>query len=369
MEDIDKNRDQLRLQFIEEIRNDEKFEHFFKDYTPSSVNSFVSLYALKKAMWTIYGPTFKNELEKMETRWVNAAVKRLAEIQQVKLFLFQCRYRAGIIEEPVKEVRTIFDFIYWGQNVLNAGFLEPVTEYDVELYCKYMKENDGNHQPMGFLEDWQDFDAIREAYNNEEETDRIVPEWYQFYFEHTGHGTELTLPDHKVEKDIFYFKKGNQERIRLLQEEEKKAVAENPALAPEKGRYFNEFTDNLLVNFMNLFEDKPNREMHEVYLAWTQFTEKEERLRDDLDILMYADENIPTEENENWQEALLIAAARYSSKKIEESLPAAFELYKMKLALGITFPEKEGSRSQADVYNNLALLGRKMMGEPEDFDY
>src|SRR5665647_3271979 len=96
---------------------------------------------------------------------------------------------------------------------------------------------------------------------------------------------------------------------------------------------------------MNLFEDKPNREMHEVYLAWTQFTEKEERLRDDLDILMYADENIPIEENENWQEALLIAAARYSSKKIEESLSAAFELYKMKLALGITFPEKEGSLS------------------------
>jgi len=104
-------------------------------------------------------------------------------------------------------------------------------------------------------------------------------------------------------------------------------------------------------------------------LAWTQFTEKEEMLRDDLDILMYADENIPIEENENWLEAIQIAAARFRSKKIEENLPAAFEQYKMKLAIGITFPEKEDSRSQTDFYNNMVLLGRKLMGEPEDFDY
>jgi hypothetical protein len=85
--------------------------------------------------------------------------------------------------------------------------------------------------------------------------------------------------------------------------------------------------------------------------------------------LFYAEENVPVEANENWQEAVPLAAAHYRSKKIAESIYAAFDEYKMNLGLGISFPEKEDSRIQSDFYNNLVLLGRKLNGEKEDFDY
>ena len=358
MTDNDKTRDELRDQYIQEIKSHQYFDRFFAGYRPSTVESFVKLYALKKAMWTIYGPTFKSELDKLETLWVNSAMERIAEIQQVKLFLFQCRYRAGGVEEPVEGVSTIFDFWYWKDNVLNASFLEPVTEDDVDLYCEYMRSNDYNHRPLGFLEGWQDFDPIREAYNSPEETDRQVPEWYQFYFGRTGHGIELTLPDIKKEEDIFYFQKGNNERIRLLQEEEKKAIAENRKSPPEEGKLFDEYGPNGLSLFMSVFEDKENREMHKIYVAWCDFTEKEDMLREDLDVLLYAEENIPVEDNEDWKEAVHIAAARYRTQKIADNLPAAYEQYKMNLTLGISFPENEAAKKEADFYNDLLELGK-----------
>ncbi|HEY9363887.1 MAG TPA: hypothetical protein VIQ00_11530 [Chitinophagaceae bacterium] len=369
MTDPDKTKEELKVQFINEIKNHKHFKEFFKDYTPSSVESFIKLYALKKATWTIYGPTFKKQMEDMETQWVNMAMERMAEIQQVKLFLFQCRYRAGLVEERVEGVRTIFDFFYWKDNVLNASFLEPVTEQDITLYCQYMRSDDNNHEPLGFLEGWQDFESIREAYNGSEDTDRDVPAWYEFYFNHTGHGVELMLPDIKKEKDTFYFLKGNQERIRLAQEAKKIAIAENKEPPPEEGKYFVEHAPEGLSLFMDVFEDRKNREMHKIYEDWGAFNEKEDMLRDDLDVLLHAGENVPVEENEDWLQAIRIAAARYRTQKIADYLPAAYEQYKMNLTLGISFPEHEASRKESDFYNDLVLLGRKLMGEKEDFEY
>ena len=364
------HREELIEKFISEIKANQHYTTFFSEYLPSSVNSFVKLYAHKKAAWTISGKTFKTEMERMELMWENEAMKRLEEIQQVKLFLYQCNYRAGAVEETTGAVHTIFDFFYWKDNVLNATFLEPVTMEDIELYTDYLMSDEVNHCPFVFIESWQDFEDIRLAYTDPEETDRTVPEWYLYYFSRTGHGIELSLPDIKREKDVFYFQQGNKERARLLREAEEKALQEKPELAAEKkGVFFNHFDEGNLERFMSLFEDRENRDMHKVWEAWTAFNEREEMLRDDLDILMYANEHVPVPGSTSWIEATRIAAARYRSVKISESLPAAYDQYKMNLDLGITFPEAEKSRANADFYNDLVLLGRKLAGEPENFDY
>jgi hypothetical protein len=370
MEYKESNREELIEKFISEIKSHNQFTTFFKGYLPSSVDSFVKLYAQKKAGWTISGKGFRNEMERMEMMWENEAMHRLEEIQQVKLFLYQCNYRAGAIDEPSADVRTIFDFMYWKDNVLNASFLEPVTPDDIELYRNYLMSDEVNHQPFGFIESWQDFEPIRLAYTSPEETDRNVPDWYQYYFERTGHGIELSLPDIKKEKDVAYFQRGNNERIRLLQEASQKEQEANPQLAAEsKGVYFSELDGDNHARFMSLFENKENRELQKVWDAWTSFIEREDELRDDLDILLYATEEVPVPSDKSWIDATRIAASCYRSVKIGESLPAAYEQYKMNLDLGITFPEKENSRATAAFYNDLVLLGRKLNGEPENFDY
>jgi hypothetical protein len=394
MTEQDKTREELRAQFIIEIKNNGHFKEFFKSYRPSSVERFIKGYALKKAMWTIHGPFFKKEMERMETQWVNLAMERIAEIQQVKLFLFQCRYRAGEIQERVEGVRTIFDFLYWKNNVLNASFLEPVTEDDISMYCRYMNEYDGNHNALDLFEDWQDFKQIRAGYNSTKDTDEedmdeddmdeddideddkdeafikiYVPAWYLYYFTYTGHGMELSLPDTKGEKDLFYFRKGNEERVRQAKEAEIAAIAKMEAKPKEEGEMYDEYGPEGISLFMSVFEDKHNRDMQKIYEAWGTFNETEDRLRDDLDVLQHAKEKVPIEAHEDWEYAIQLAAARYRTKKIQEMLPAAYEQYKMNLSLGISFPEHEQGSKDADFYNDMLLLGRKMMGEPEDFEY
>ncbi len=369
MESKEVNKEELIEKFISEIRAHNSFTAFFSKYSPTSVNSFINVYAHRKAIWTTSGQVFKTEMERMEMLWENEAMKRLEEIQHVKLFLYQCNYRAGGVECPTEDVRTIFDFIYWKDNVLNARFLEPVTPQDIELYTGYLASADVNHTPLVFIEDWQDFDEIKFAYTNPEESERTVPEWYMYYFNRNGHGRELALPDGKGEKDIFYFQQGNKERVRQIQEAEQKELENNPELAARKLPFFNEYANDNLDGFMQVFEDKENREMLKTWNEWTAFNEREDMMRDDLDILMYAQEQLSLPECSSWIEATQIAATRLRSYKITESLPAAYAQYKMNLDLGIIFPEKENSRKNADFYNEYVLLGRKVLGEPEDFNY
>ena len=369
MESKELNKEELIEKFIADIKSHRNFESFFSKYLPSSVNSFIKIYAHRKAIWTISGHGFKTEMERMEMLWENEAIKRLEEIQHVKLFLYQCNYRAGLTESPTSDVRTIFDFIYWKDNVLNARFIEPISPEDIELYTSYLSSPDADHTPFVFIEDWQDFDDIRFAYTDPDDSERTVPGWYMYYFSHTGYGHELTLPDIKGETDGNYFREGNKERVRLHQEAEQRQQQENPAPAQPKLLFFNENTDGNLDVFMQIFENQESRDMLKVWNKWTAFNEREEMMRDDLDILMYAQEQLPLPECSGWIEATQLAAARLRSYKITESLPAAYGQYKINLDLGITFPEKENSRKNADFYNDLVLLGRKMRGEPEDFNY
>ena len=63
MTDQHKTTAELMAQFVNEIKNHPHFKEFFKDYKPSTVESFINRYALKKAMWTLYGPGVKKEME------------------------------------------------------------------------------------------------------------------------------------------------------------------------------------------------------------------------------------------------------------------------------------------------------------------
>ena len=369
MESKELSKEELIEKFITEIKEHINFTSFFSKYSSNSVNSFLKLYAQRKAIWTISGHGFKTEMERMEMLWENEAMHRLAEIQHVKLFLYQCNYRAGLVERPTKDVRTIFDFMYWKENILNARFLEPVSPADINLYAAYLASPEVNHSPFAFIEDWQDFDDIRFAWTDPEESERTVPEWYLYYFSQTGHGHELTLPDIKSERDLHYFQEGNKERVRLFREAEQQKPQDDPGLLAHKLPYFNEYADGNLDTFMQVFENRESRDMLKVWNKWTEFNDREDMMRDDLEVLMYAQEQMPLPECSGWIEATQLAASRLRSYKITESLPAAYGQYKINLDLRITFPEREDSRKNADFYNDLVILGRKMLGEPGDFNY
>ena len=87
------------------------------------------------------------------------AVERLWEIQQRKLLLLQCRWRANEIKLPADFVELTTDFDIWGHRIHECPHLPPITPAEVEDYIEYLlsdfcRDADSSlSRPHG----WQDY--------------------------------------------------------------------------------------------------------------------------------------------------------------------------------------------------------------------
>ena len=89
---------------------------------------------------------------------------------------------------------------------------------------------------------------------------------------------------------------------------------------------------------------------------------------------MDADEPIPMPANYNWQDAIKQAANSFVNKKTAEALPEAWEQYLMKKQMNIAFSSETEHMHKTFLqlkkfYEELILQGRKLSGEPEDFNF
>ena len=78
--------------------------------------------------------------------------------------------------------------------------------------------------------------------------------------------------------------------------------------------------------------------------------------------------------NYSWQEAIKQAANSFVNKKTAEALPEALEQYLMKLQMNIALSNHEEKMYSTWLWiKNLneerILKGRKLSGEPEDFNF
>lgn len=94
----------------EELRTEERFVNYFKDFDPESVASFIESYAHDRYMWMRHGPMYKEINDKEDTKWINKACEHLGFIQQKKLFDAQCLWRAEKVK--FEEVDVCYDFVY-----------------------------------------------------------------------------------------------------------------------------------------------------------------------------------------------------------------------------------------------------------------
>ncbi|MEP7170139.1 MAG: hypothetical protein ABI855_12270, partial [Bacteroidota bacterium] len=123
-----------------DLETNPKYKEFFSRFRADSIPAFINKIASDKASLEING----NAQKKLETGRIldpkDRAEKGLWEIQQKKLFIQQCLWRAEKAELP--EIKVCHDFQYWEHNIKNCPFLEPVTEDEVELYIGYILTDD-----------------------------------------------------------------------------------------------------------------------------------------------------------------------------------------------------------------------------------
>jgi hypothetical protein len=322
-----------------------------------------------KRFWLLYGKTAVENKEYHSIKWVSKAADHLALIQQKKLFDMQCLWRAEKMTIPGVEI--CYDFNMWEKDILNCPFLEPVSRDDIDLYADYLVsetgiDNDYTHFSWG-TDEWQDYDGIKKAYNSDDDDDeRDVPEWYEFYNERRGTGVYMTLPDIRGDKEKFY--------MDLAREAHKSKTPVTTPAQPAAPPNYLWYTDKEKREFfIKTFESKDVFELYEAY----EWAERNRGLKEDLESSLYllyeADEPVAMEPDKDWVNAIKRTANKYRNQKIAEALPLAWEQYMMNVQMNIAFNNEKKFHAAYDtlrkMYAEGIIEGRKFNGEPADYNF
>jgi hypothetical protein len=357
----------LEEQFQEELKNSEHAQEYFSKYNPSNIESFIKSYASRKVHLTQcyrYYANAYHQKEISELEFQAKAEHALEIILQKKLFDIQIRWRAGQLQ--IDDIKTSRDFNFWEKHILSCSFIPLVKRNEVELMKEYLLHSDEDEDFDRYYQ-WQDYDDITEKDENGLMSE--LPDWYEFYDLRMGTGALLNLPNAKGEKEEFYFD--------LIRKEN--SQNNPPKTYPPQLPLL--FTGNQeLYDFCKYFEtDKYFTALFKYdnyhYEKANQRPNYDDVL-DAIDILRKADRPISCNRNLNWDEALLAAAREYTNTKTVEMLDFVYEQYLMMKDLGMSGGktreeiEKEWAEDWlTEFFRQNILNGRKLNGEPEDFDY
>ncbi len=184
----------------------------------------------------------------------------------------------------------------------------------------------------------------------------------------TGNDSLMLLPDIRGEKEKFYMALYNENYRREMK---LKQEAAPPLPPPDDRPTLRYYDDEFMDEFVKKFETKEMYRLYKAYAWSNRNSDLEETIREDIDLLLSADEDIPVETNGNWIEALQLAAQKYRLKKIIEALPMAHESYMINIQSNIQFysEERKTRKAIADDLKESIKQGRVLNGEPGDLNF
>jgi hypothetical protein len=354
-------RKQKYEEILAELRTDAVLRQILERAYPTQRESFITEYANQRLDWMEYGAFYAARLAEADLHWTEEANVALAEIQQKKLFDVQCLWRAEQIDLPGVELTV--DFQFWEANIMACPFIDPVTEEEVDIYIQYLRS--GQFEPVPSYErHWQDHEEICEAYRHDEEF-RNVPAWYEFHNGRTGKGVLMTLPDRRGEKEEYYLDLWRKQRA--AETGAAKANAQRPDTALPHLNYFGK---DWMAWFANTFEDEHTRQQYARFqsLLNTDEPDDSEQLEDELYLMACAEHPVPMQACHDWREGVHRAALAYRAHRIADALPEAHAHYLFTVEMGMS-PELNERASIRSEYRQWILQGRKIAGEPQDFDF
>ncbi len=343
------SRDELIEKILEELKKNPIYKALMapyrnNEYLPKS-------YAEMKVSVLLDSVLMRDKVEFHDHTFKSSASKRFLDIQQKKLFDLQCQWRAELIILP--EVESTVDFEYWSNNSTACPFLPPVTVDEVELYMEFLRSCNDDLQD----EEWQNYDEFKINYQDSN-MGIDLPEWYEFHNTRTGNGVLLTLPDIRGDKEDFY------RTISHKYYSEKNSHEEFiPHLSSD------EETREALIKQIESIEFQ---KMYKHYKQMQKVLNSQDEVETAFHFLHDLYQGVPIEANHDWRKALILAKNQYVNNKIAEEIPLFFEEYQIRISLGIAHEATSTPFSNKDFYQSLkvpVLEGRKLNGEPEDFNF
>jgi hypothetical protein len=163
----------------------------------------------------------------------------------------------------------------------------------------------------------------------------------------------------------------------------KKAVVQKPKPVvvpnvPVDSRPRLQTDDQQILRFMNQFEEDEQIKEYGDFCV----DSLEDKMGADIDtndlveFLLKANEPLPIKASWNWLEGLQELKNEYRSKKQLEALDDVYEEYLLRISNDIPFDFDDMYESFADTakmigdaFKEKVLLGRKILGEPQDFNF
>lgn len=365
---------ELRAHFVAELRQNPKVTEYLKDFDPKWGDKFIEDYASAKVEAVHYSNYHMEAMETIEAgrelRYRKETEKVFDVILQKKLFNLQCLWRAEQITLP--EVRTTWDFLYWSHNIRSCPFIEPVTRREIDLMREFLRTDNCDTEPLDWLVDWQDYEAITgKEDQDEEEGNDCVPDWYEFYDARMGTGALMQLPDLRTPKENAYRHLYHEEQAELRKQQPPSApyVPSKPSIhcSMEERYKFSQVVDDPIFQRIFLHDLMDAQERSEA--------EEGDEGEDPMDIIILHLDSIknppPVRGGLSWREAIRQCWRDYLNGVIAEDLDLVWNEYLMYLEAGIVpaAEDKMHYKSLADDVAQQILRGRVLSGEPEDLNF
>lgn len=352
-----------------ELKTEERFVTYFKEFDPNSVEKFIHNYATRKVQWYLSGEGLKNWEQSKSKQWMKDCFVALIEIQQKKLFNAQCLWRAEKLQMSC--IGICYDFMYWNDHIFACPDISPITEQDIDLYSRYLRETPFNVRFDEF-KDYQDYDdlkRIQQEYGNPFEDNP----WYAYYDDKEGTSSYFDLPDIRGEKEAAYvaiFHKDLALRRSLGIEPPLPSTSLQPMFPSDYDEFKLEFAKR-----------------HETPALYRQFVkddseQKLNELNEQPEYCISLLEEIPLdylaiEPADDWRTAVTCTYERYRRERVIDLLPKAFALYLKHLGRDWHYPGRyktdeivpDPEKGLSKHYLKTILQGRTLNGEPADLNF
>lgn len=369
----------LKKEFTDEILNHNEHNAYFSKYDPDSVKAFLLSYAEAKAQLARYYEHYTEPRYHNKEYKNNEDAERLFTIiKQKKLFNLQLQWRANQIK--IKEISTSWDFLFWEFEINSCPFIPGVSPKEVTILKQFLSLPEISAKDLIQYGGWQNYDEITER---DEDGEYIyMPYWYTYYDEHMGTAPLLLLPNTRGDQDAYYREVALNSDI---MKEKREVARKNFKPQIHIPAYHKTFKNKL--EYAQQFEPDPYfRELfrlcYEQYKHFEEIPDEDDNsIEDDLVMdavqkLLEADRPVAMPADTDWRTAILNCARQYSNDSLAAEIDSVYDEYKMFKEMGINRGENF-SEIWADFLNDSVttniwtqiLLGRKLCGEPEDFNY
>lgn len=356
----------LKQQWLNELNNNREYQHFFKAYNEDSVELFKLNYVQRKvnlvSNYQYYGETLAKPAEikfREETEDVFAFIK------QKKLFNKQLLWRAGKLNIP--EIKCAVDFQFWERNIDSCPFLDEINENEIIALRQFLQSDNYSNELYSWYGSWQDYDTFMQK--DEEDNFPYMPEWYEFYDGFLGTGTLLLLPDVIGGMEKKYYDAVREAREKE-QSESTHAVQEYKpflSMSDELFTFAHKFEADAHIKFLFEMEERAHND-------YNKTADIREAVDEAVKLLLESGKNIYMQGGLLWNEAIIACAQQYKNEIIASELNNVYEEYLMfrQMNIGNTIENIEEEYMNDDpcrVTRENILKGRKLLGEPENFDY